>query len=75
MVTKCMDVLEHVYVSYTCKVHLIFLKKFYKDFLNEDRVERNNNQMIVNEQPQNTARAISKGLKKVVRWLASQYEC
>lgn len=43
MVTKRMDVLEHVYVSYTCKVHLIFLKKLYKDFLNEDRVERNNN--------------------------------
>ena len=43
MVTKRMDVLEHVYVSYTCKVHLIFLKKFYKDFLNEDRVERKNN--------------------------------
>ena len=31
-------------------------------------------QMIANEQPQNTAGAISKGLKKVVRWLASQYE-
>ena len=30
--------------------------------------------MIVNEQPQNTARAISKGLNKVVRWLAIQYE-
>ena len=43
MVTKRMDVLEHVYVSYTCKVHLIFLKKLYKDILNEDRVERNNN--------------------------------
>lgn len=43
MVTKRMDVLEHVYVSYTWKVHLIFLKKLYKDFLNEDKVERNNN--------------------------------
>ena len=32
-------------------------------------------QMTINELPQNTARAISKGLKKVVRWLASQYEC
>lgn len=32
-------------------------------------------QMTINEQPQNSVRAISKGLKKVVRWLASQYEC
>ena len=37
-------------------VHLIFLKKFYTGFLNEDRVEGNNNpwQMTIDEQLQKT---------------------